>query len=137
MVIVDDHLAILAVAGALPDLGAGGPVATTYSFHYRMARAVSDSVRSGSLSRRVTDLPAALSRVLRPPAHRLVVLDPRASVEEAVNVGLEHTANLLLAELVGAAVHHRAAVRVTPANQGRTWPELMRDAGVNFATVEP
>ncbi len=137
MVIVDDHLAILAVAGALPDLGSGGPVATTYSFHYRMARAVSDSARSGSLSRRVTDLPAALARVLRPPAHRLVVLDPRVSVEVAVNVALQHTANLLLAELVGAAVHHRAAVRVTPPNQGRTWPRLMQQAGVDFATVEP
>ncbi len=137
MIIVDDHLAILAVAGALPDLGPGGPVATTYSFHYRMARAVADSARSGSLSRRVTDLPAALSRVLRPPAHRLVVLDPRVSVEEAVSVALAHTANLLLAELVGAAVHHRAAVRVTPPNHGRTWPGLMQQAGVDFATVEP
>ncbi len=137
MIIVDDHLAILAVAGALPDLEPGGPVVTTYSFHYRMARAVSDSARSGSLSRRVTHLPAALSRVLRPPAHRLVVLDPRVSVEEAVNVALDHTANLLLAELVGAAVHHRAAVRVTPPNQGRTWPRLMQEAGVDFATVEP
>ncbi len=137
MIIVDDHLAILAVAGALPDLGPGGPVATTYSFHYRMARAVSDSARSGSISRRLTDVPAALSRVLRPPAHRLVVLDPRVSVEEAVNVALEHTANLLLAELVGAAVHHRAAVRVTPPNQGRGWPPLMQEAGVDFATLEP
>lgn len=137
MIIVDDHLAILAVAGALPDLGPGGPVATTYSFHYRMARAVSDSARSGSLSRRVIDLPAALSRVLRPPAHRLVVLDPRVSVEEADNVAVEYRANLLLAELVGAAVHHRAAVRVTPPNQGRAWPQLMQQAGVDFVTVEP
>ncbi|MCA1706456.1 MAG: hypothetical protein LC808_25610 [Actinobacteria bacterium] len=139
MIIVDDHLAILAVAGALPDLGPGGPVATTYSFHYRMARAVSDSARLGSLSRRLTEVPAALSRVLRPPAHRLVlvVLDPRASIEEAVMVALEHSANLLLAELVGAAVHHGAAVRVTPANQGKTWPRLMQETAVDFATVRP
>lgn len=137
MVIVDDHLGLLAVSGALPDLGVGGPVVTTYSFQYRMARAVSDSARSGSLSRRLSDPHAALRRVLYPPAHRLVVLDPRASIEEAATVALTHRANLLLAELAGAALHYRAVIRVTPENQGRTWAELMRAEGLDFATVEP
>ena len=45
MVIVDDHLALLAIAGDLPDLGATGPVVTTWSFQFRMARAVADSAR--------------------------------------------------------------------------------------------
>lgn len=137
MVIVDDHLALLAVAGALPDLGLAGPVATTYSFQYRMARAVSDSASSGTLSRRLPDPSAARRRVLYPPAHRLVVLDPRASIEDAVQVAVAHRANLLLAELVGAALHHRAAVRVTPQNEGKNWAQLMETAGVDFSTVEP
>lgn len=124
----------MSVAGRLPPLGVSGPVVTTYSFQYRMARAVSDSARSGSLSRRLSDPPAALRRVLHPPAHRLVVLDPRASIEEAVHVAISHRANLLLAELVGAALHHRAAIRVTPGNQGRTWAQLMQAEGVDFAT---
>lgn len=47
-----------------------------------------------------------------------------------------HRANLLLAELMGAAVHHGAAVRVTPANQGRTWAHLMEAEGIDFATVD-
>jgi len=51
VVIVDDHLALLAVAGALGDVGPSGPVVTTYSFQYRMARAASHSTRSGSLYR--------------------------------------------------------------------------------------
>ena len=63
---------------------------------------------------------AAVNRALRPPANRLVVLDPRATLDEAVRVATEHAANLLLAELVGAAVRHQAAVWVTPANVGRT-----------------
>lgn len=137
MVIVDDHLGLLSLAGALPDLGVDGPVVTTYSFQYRMARAVSDSARSGSLARRLQDPHAALRRVSYPPAHRLAVLDPRASIEEAAKVALSHRANLLLAELVGAALHHRSAIRVTPANQGKTWAELMGAEGVDFATVEP
>jgi hypothetical protein len=136
VIIVDDHLALLAIAGALPELGHPGPIVTTYGFHFRLARAVADSTRSGTLSRRLQNAPAALHRVLRPPANRLVVLDPRASIDEAVRVGTEHTVNLLLAELVGAAVHHQAAVRVTRGNVGRSWPELMDASGVNFATID-
>ena len=136
MIIVDDHLALLAIAGALPEVGQPGPVATTYGFHYRLVRAVSDSARSGSLSRRTEAIPAALNRVLRPPGDRLIVLDPRASIDEAVRAANEHGANLLLAELVGAAVHHRASVRVTPGNLGRTWAAVIGAAGVNFATLD-
>lgn len=135
MVIVDDHLATLAIAGRLPDLRADGPVATTYSFHFRLTRAVADSTRRGSLSRRLAEPAAALSRVLRPPGNRLLVLDPRSSTEEAVAVALRRRANLLLAELVGAALHHRAAVRVTEANQGRSWSQVMADEGVDFEIV--
>lgn len=86
MVIVDDHLALLAVAGHRLDLGAPGPVATTAGFQFRLARAVADSGRSGSLSRELADPAAALRRVLAPPAHRLVVLDPRISMAAAVEV---------------------------------------------------
>lgn len=136
MIIVDDHLAMLAIAGTLPELNQPGPVTTTYGFHYRLARAVSDSARSGALSRRLQDAPAALNRVLRPPANRLVVLDPRASVDQAVSVAIQRGANLLLAELVGAAVHHRASVRITPRNEGRTWAAVMEATGVNFATLD-
>ena len=136
MIIVDDHLALLAIAGSLPELGLPGPVTTTYGFHYRLARAVSDSARFGTLSRRAQDASAALNRVLRPPGDRLIVLDPRASIDEAVSAANEHGANPLLAELVGAAVHHRASVRVTPGNIGRTWTAVMDAAGVNFATFD-
>ncbi|HWC11142.1 MAG TPA: hypothetical protein VG455_07965, partial [Acidimicrobiales bacterium] len=61
---------------------------------------------------------------------------PRASVDEAVRVATEHPANLLLAELAGAAVHHQAAVRVTPGNVGRAWAAVLAASGVNFATVD-
>jgi hypothetical protein len=137
VVIVDDHLAILAIAGRLPGLGAAGPVVTTCGFQFRLARAIADSSRSGSLSRRLADPAAALARALRPPGDRLTVLDPRASMEHAVGFATRHRTNLLLAELAGAALHHRAAIRVTPANQGRTWSQLMNDEGIDFATVEP
>lgn len=64
------------------------------------------------------------------------MLDPRRSLDDAVRVATEQAANRLLAELVGGAVHHQAAVRVTPANVGRTWAKVMAASGVDFATVE-
>jgi hypothetical protein len=137
VVIVDDHLALLAATGRAPDLQATGPVVTTYSFQFRLARAVADSTRSGALSRRITDPASALRRVLHPPADRLLILDPRVSAGEAVDVAVRHATNLLLADLMGAAKHHRAAVRVTPANQGKSWPALMDAEGIDFAVIRP
>ncbi len=135
MVIVDDHLALLALAGQLADLGLAGPVVTTYGFQYRMVRALTDSARSGSLSRRLAEPAAAVGRAVRPPADRLVVLDPRASLQSALGVASRHPANLLLAEVVGAALHHRAAIRVTPKNTGRTWTQIMDAEGIDFSTI--
>jgi len=137
VVIVDDHLALLAIAGKRLDLGAPGPVATTAGLQFRLARAVADSGRSGSLSRDLADPSAALRRVLRPPAHRLVVLDPRVSMAEAVEVAVRHRANFLLAELAGTAVHHGAAVRVTPANIGKARADVFRHEDVDLQAIEP
>jgi hypothetical protein len=137
MVIVDDHLALLAVAGRALELGGSGPVVTTTAFQFRLARAVADSTRTGSLSRALEDPAGALTRVLAPPAHRLVVLDPRSSMAAAVDVAIRHHANFLLAELAGAAIAHEAAIRVTTANVGKTWPAVMRAEGIDFDTIQP
>lgn len=132
---MDDHLALRVVAGERPSELPAGPVATTYGFHYRLVRALADSDVAGALSRQV-DPARALRRVLHPPAHRLVVLDPRVSLEEAVDVAVRHEgANLLLAELVGAARHHRAPVRVTRINCGRAWPSVMAAEEIDFGTL--
>ena len=135
MVIVDDHLGLLAIAGRLPGLSASGPVVTTWGFHFRMSRAVLDSARSGSLARRVADVSGVGRRVLHPPVNRLIVLDPRVSADQSVRIAVEHGVNLLLAEVVGAAAHHGAAVRVTSANVGRSWPAVMGAEGIDFAAL--
>jgi hypothetical protein len=137
VIIVDDHLALLAIAGRLPDLGGGtGPVATTYAFQFRLARALTTSSSSGALTARVVDPLTAVRRVLHPPANRLTVLDPRRSLDQAIAVSGRHRANLLLAELVGAAVQLDASVRVTAPNVGPRWPAVMAAEGVDFATVD-
>jgi hypothetical protein len=118
-----------------PDLDADGPVVTPWRFQFRMARAVSDSTRSGSLSRRLADPEAAARGVLHLPSNRLVVLDPRSNIDDTVRVALTHRANLLLAELVGAAVSHQASVRLTRANVGRTWPAIMEAESIDLAII--
>lgn len=137
MLIVDDHLGLLRTVGQLPELDEHAPVATTASFQFRLVRAVADSARSGRLSHRLPVPSAALHRVLHPPGHRLVVLDPRMSMEEAVAVAIRHRTNLLLAELVGAALKHEAGIRVTLGNVGRIWSAVMEAEGIDFATLEP
>jgi hypothetical protein len=136
VLLVDDHLALLALAGRFPEGLGSGPVTTTWAFQFRLARAVADSTRSGTLSRSLSDPSAALRRVLEPPTDRLVVLDPRSSVEHSVRIAVEYGANLLLADLVGAALQHGAHVRVTPANVGRSWPAVMEAEGVDFQAVD-
>jgi hypothetical protein len=55
----------------------------------------------------------------------------------AVEVAVRHRANLLLAELVGAALTYGAAVRVTRGNLGRTWADIMHANNIDFRAIEP
>jgi len=57
-------------------------------------------------------------------------------MNEAVGIAIRHRANLLLAELAGAALKHDATVRVTPANVGRTWEAIMATEHINFEMFE-
>jgi hypothetical protein len=136
VIVIDDHLAILAIGDRVPEELAGEPLATTYAFHYRLVRAVTVDATRGSLSRRLPEPVAVLDRVIRPPADRLVVLDPRASLRHAVVMANRHGANLIYAELLGAAAFHQAKVRLTRANVGRGWPDAMAAEGIDFAVVD-
>jgi hypothetical protein len=132
VILVDDRLAYRAIVGRLPASLGEGPIATTYGFHYRLVRALADPTVTGVLSREV-DPQVALDHVVTPPPGRLVVLDPRLGLGAAVAVAVRHSANLLLAELVGASLTVDAPVRVTVA--GARWAEVMAAEGVDFVVV--
>ena len=119
MIIVDDKLSLDALAGHLEDVA---PVATTWSFHFRLLRALRDG-SWGALSAAATDTARRIAA--EPPSGRLVVLDPRAVTGLAAALAAKHRLNLLAAELVAAAVQHRASVRLSAQNVGRRWPEVM------------
>lgn len=131
MRIVDDKLALDLLAGRLPS-DDDGPTATTWGFHYRLARAVSDA-RTGALSADLTH--AERRAVLDPPRHLLVVLDPRVFTTAAAEVAVHHGLNVLAAELVAAAKHHRATIVLSAPNVGRRWRKIFRAEEVPLQVI--
>lgn len=130
MIIIDDKLSLDALAGRL--VGAE-PVATTWSFHYRLMRALRDETRWGVLSRTATA--EALRIAADPPESRLRVLDPRAVTEGAVQLAVRHGLNVLAAELIAAAKQHHAAVHLSAPNVGRHWSEVMEAEGISLTVI--
>lgn len=135
MIIVDDRLSLEALAGRRDRFGAvpGDTVTTTWGFHYRLVRALTDSSRAGRLS---GGAPAGLlDRVLAPRAVDLQVLDPRPLTGTAATAAVRHGLNLLAAELVAAAVHHHATIALSASNVGRSWREVFADEGIELRVV--
>jgi hypothetical protein len=130
LIIVDDRLSLDALAGRFED---DLPVATTWGFHFRLSRALAGDSGSGALSRMATA--EVRQAVAAPPAARLIVLDPRAVTTGAAALAARHQLNLLAAELVASAVYHNATVRLSSANVGRGWPEVMVAEGVSLEIV--
>lgn len=136
MIIVDDRLCLDALAGQRARFGATADdvVVTTWGFHYRLARALTDTSRAGALS---GDVPAGrlLDAALAPPPERLQVIDPRELTGAAAAAAVRHGLNLLAAELVAAAVHHHAVVALSSANVGRSWPAVFAAEGIELRVV--
>jgi len=132
MILVDDRWAVEALARNLPDTVGPAPVATTHAFWYRLARALVDPTVRGVLSHEA-DPEMVLALVLDPPPDRLVVLDPRRTIREAVHAAVDHSANYLLAQLLGAAIATGWPVRVS--SQGARWSSAMAGEGIEYAVV--
>jgi len=130
MIIVDDKLSLDALGGTL---GVKEPVATTWGFHYRLLRALRDETRWGALSRSATV--EALRTAAAPPDSRLRVLDPRVVTDEAADLALRHSLNLLAAELIATARHYGAEVYLSVPNLGRRWPDVMAAEGITLTLI--
>lgn len=135
MIIVDDALSLDALAGRRSRLGADDQVvvATTWGFHYRLIRALTDTERTGRLSGGVPE--SLLQEALHPRPGDLQVLDPREVTGAAAVMAVRHGLNLLAAELVASAVHHDATVALSSGNVGRAWPAALEAEGVALRVV--
>ncbi|HET6873797.1 MAG TPA: hypothetical protein VFH70_03410 [Acidimicrobiales bacterium] len=129
MIIVDDRLSLEVLSGRLDLTGC----ATTWGFHYRLTRALLDPARRGALSGDIGE--AVRSVVTDPPRSRLVVLDPRDVTGLAAEMSIRHGLNLLAAEMVAAAVHHRAPVYLSAANVGKSWPDVLEAEAVALTVI--
>ncbi len=121
MVIVDDHLALLTLAG----VEIGDDVSTTSLWYLRLVSAATappEGVHGpGRLGRILHSLPhpaAALERILHPPRATLQILHPMDFAVETARMQRERRLNLLAAETLGAAAHHGASVVVAAPNAG-------------------
>ncbi len=135
MIIVDDALSLDVLAGRRARFGAtdDDEVATTWGFHYRLVRALTDTERAGRLSGGVPE--SLLLEALHPRSDSLQILDPRTVTRDAAAMAVRHGLNLLAAELIASAVHHDATVALSSTNVGRAWPGALQAEGVALRVI--
>jgi hypothetical protein len=133
LILFDDHLAQAVLIGHRHVAPEDGPATTTWGFHYRLIRALTDTSISGSLSRAT---PQRMLQVASDPVrYGLHVVDPRELTTTAASLAIEHRLNLLTAELLAAAQVHEAEVVLTERNVGRRWPALFDELGLTLTIV--
>ena len=140
MVIFDDHLTLLALAGVMPVTEFGDDIATTSLWYLRLVSAATAPPAKvhgpGRLGRILQSLPepaSALERILHPPRTTLQVLHPMEFAVETARMQRERSLNLLAAETVGAASHHGASVLVAAPNAGGPIERAANAEGISYA----
>jgi len=133
VIIVDDRLASAVLSGRRHLVPGDGPVATTWGFHYRLVRALTDGRVEGTLIRAAADVAPAIAA--SPPPAVLDILDPRLATHATAQLSIDHRLNLLAAELAAAAQVHRAEIVLAAGNVGRSWPDLFAELGIPLTVV--
>ena len=98
--------------------------------HARLVRALMNSTAAGSLSGNAFE--GALDAAVSPPGGVLRVLDPRPYTAEAAQLMGAHTIPLLPANMLAAAIHHRAAVHVYSKNFVDKWEGVIAGSGASI-----
>ena len=136
---MDDHLALLVLAGALGEDELGDRAATTSLWYLRLVAAVTappqTGVGPGRLSRLLDtaakgDVDDLRIRILAPPKPVLDVLHPMRFARETAGVQRSSRLNLLAAETLGAARHHGASFLVAAPNAGGPIEAVAEQLGV-------
>lgn len=138
MILVDEHVALLALADRKPPALAED-LAITYARLYRLTRALLESgpgrlQTRGRFTRLVDALSASdqavLNERLAGPTHgRLEVVDPRPLIRTAAAIQNTYSVSLLQAETIAAAVTHDWPVRFAGPSSA---PEPFRRASVEL-----
>ena len=132
MIIVDDHLAVWALAGRGSRLWPGEVPAIPWGFHFRLLRALLDNRVRGRLSEGIDE--RMVRAAMAPPTDVLTVLDPRHLTVTAARIMSRHRLSVVTAELLAAALVHQAPLHVAEANVGRSWRDKFTQEGVVLHT---
>ena len=135
MIIVDDHLAVWALAGRGGQVWPGDAPAIPWGFHFRLLRALLDTRVHGRLSASFDE--RMVRAALAPPTGVLTVLDPRYLTVTAAQIMSRHRLSVVTSELLAAALVHGAPVHVAEANVGRSWRDAFAQEGVSLHIHPP
>lgn len=138
MLIVDDHLTLLALAEVIAADEFGEELATTSLWYLRLVSAATTPPtfhgpgRLGRILQSLPDPAAALDRILHPPRTTIQVLHPMEFAVDTARMQRERRLNLLAAETLGAAAHHEASILVAAPNAGGPIEHAAAAEGVTY-----
>ena len=133
MIIVDDHLALRALAGEGGTYWPGETPFVPWTFHLRILRALHDDTSTGTLSRGNTQ--QMIDRAKRPPREILRVIDPRLHSVAAAVLMAHHRLNFLAADFLGAAKQYGAPIYAAEGNVGEHWNKVCRDEEIELHII--
>lgn len=135
MQIVDDRLALKALAGQRMSAWGAEVPAITWLAHARLLRALLDSSTAGSLSKDAFD--GALEAALSPPTDVLVVLDPRLYTADAARLSVAQRIPLMPAEMLMIAIRNDAWINIHEKNFVDRWDRIVENTGAAIRVYRP
>jgi hypothetical protein len=138
VVVVDDHLLTLHLAGHDAWLPRGARVATTASWSFRLAKAL-EGAGGGSLSALIAgfteDDRRGLEDLIRHLPEGITVLHPRDTVPQAAVLSARHGLNLLAADALATALALEAQILVAVHDDGPRLRAAATSVDVAYAAI--
>lgn len=131
MIIVDDHLALRALAGD-DTYWVGETPSVPRALYFRLLRALRDPTSSGRLSRDAARW--MIDYVTDPPTDVLQVIDPRPHTVTA-DPQARYRLSMAAADMLGSAIHHNTAIHIIEDNIGTNWTEACDIEGIELRVI--
>lgn len=135
MHLVDDYVALKALARRPQPEWADDPPLVPWVYHVRLLRALLDKKRTGQLSQSAYD--GALDDALNPSPQVLVPLTTVPDSAEVVQLMEQHAIPMAAASLLQHAIHHDATAHFHPLNYTPKVREAIQKRGVTTVVHDP
>ncbi len=138
MILIDDGLAVRALAGQVSAYWPDEVPSVAFGFYVRLLYVLrKGGPRRGKITRLATD--EVIECASAPSPDVLQVADPRPYMARAVDVYRRQTPNIdkLAADFLAAAIHHETPLHVVEGNVGKNWQTLCDREGVELRIIPP